>query len=369
VDNTWINTNNWVGRAVPGDVNVNNANTVNGDTATFNATLVGGIGGAGNPILPDDATVVGRSRRVLGVTFDTTNCGPYVIWSPSPVVVSDGTTIASGILYVSHTGAIRINDSVTNSQAVVIPLYVNLPSSTAGSFNLVNNSTNPGVSLTINSITHAGAGTRATTYILDGTNSSVNVVTNLSEGPGNNTGGFTKQGTCSWIIAGPGTFPAGSPININNGTLIVQDPGAFGAVTTTAVVTNATLRIDGVTLTTPTINLRNGGTILGKGVGMVNGVTMSAIAGNNATLATTNASDILTVGNNVNTMTGGAIDSLLHIAGPGTVLLSQSANYAGKWSVDAGTNQLGSQGALGTGPNLNINAGAVFDVSPLGASS
>ena len=274
MDNTWTNVHNWVGLAVPGDVNATAGNTVNADIATFNAPLLGGIGGAGNPILPDDATVInGRSRRVAGITFDTTNCGPYVIWSPSPAVITDGaSTLTTGYLYVSHTGAIRINDSVTNSQSVVIPLLVNLPSSTAGSFNLVNNSTNPGVSLTINSITHAGATTRATTFILDGTNSSVNVVTNLSEGPGNGTGGFTKQGTCSWIIAGPGTFPAGSPININNGTLIVQDPGAFGAVTTTAVVTNATLRIDGVSLTTPTINLRNGGTILGKGIGMVNGV-------------------------------------------------------------------------------------------------
>lgn len=367
VDNTWTNVNNWVGKAVPGDVNINSANTVNGDTATFNAPLLGGIGGAGNPILPDDATVVGRSRRILGVTFDTTNCGPYVIYSPSPVVVSDGTTIASGILYVCHNGAIRINDSVTNSQAVIIPLYVNLPSSTAGIFNLVNNSTNPGVSLTINSVTHAGATTRATTFILDGTNSSVNYVTNLSEGPGNGTGGFTKQGTNTWVIAGPGTFPAASPLNINAGTLAVQDPNAFG-LATTAIVTNGTLRIDGVALTTSTFSLRNGGTIRMNGINVVKGVNVNNIAGNNCTLATTSASDVMTVGDGTvaNQVTGGAIDSVVHIAGPGVVLLSQPGNYIGKWSVDSGTNQISFSGALGTGPNLNVSAGGVFDITPMG---
>src|ERR1019366_5619936 len=50
-------------------------------------------------------------------------------------------------------------------------------------------------------------------------------------------------------------------------------------------------------------------------------------------------------------------------------VLSQPGNYVGKWSVDAGTNQIAFQGALGTGPNLNINAGAVFDVTPLGATT
>src|ERR1035438_9722273 len=97
----------------------------------------------------------------------------------------------------------------------------------------------------------------------------------------------------------------------------------------------------------------------------------SAFAGNNATLATTSASDVLTIGDGsvVNQMTGGAVDSVLHITGPGTVVLSQPGNYAGKWSMDAGTNQLSMQGALGTGLNLNLNAGAVFDVTPIGAAT
>lgn len=370
VDNSWANTNNWVGRAVPGDINATANNTVNNDVATFNSPLAGGIGGAANPILPDDATVIGgRSRRIGGITFDTTNCGAYVIYSPSPAQITDGAgTLTTGYLYVSHTNAIRINDSVTNSQAVIIPLLVNLPASTAGTYNLINNSTNPGVTLTINSITHAGANTRATTFILDGTNSGNNVVTNLSEGPGNATGGFTKQGAGTWIIAGPGTFPAASPLNINLGTLVVKDPGAFGAATT-ANVTNATLRIDGVNLTTATISLRNGGTVRMNGSGTINNVAMNTASGNNATLATTSASDVMTIGNGTATVTAGAVDSVLHIAGPGTVFLNIPTTYAGKWSVDSGTNQIASQGGLGVGGNININAGGTFDTTPVGAAT
>jgi fibronectin-binding autotransporter adhesin len=367
VDNLWINTNNWVGRAAPGDINNTTGNSVNADIATFNAPLLGGIGGIGNPIVPDDATVInGRSRRIAGITFDTTNCGPYVIYSPSPAQVTDGaSTLTTGELYVSHNGAIRINDSVTNSQAVIVPMLVALPASTPGVFNLVNNSTNPGVTLTINSITHAGATTRATTFILDGTNSAENTVTNLSEGVGNATGGFTKQGPGTWVIAGPGVFPGASPLNILQGTLGVKDATAFG-VATTVNVTNGTLRIDGVNLTTANLSLRNGGIIRMNGIGTVNTVVVSPITANtNSTLATTSAADILTV----NAVTSGAIDSIVHISGPGTVLLAGSSTYGGKWSVDSGTNQVVGQGVMGTGPNLHISAGGVFDISPIGAGT
>ena len=378
VDATWQNVNNWVGKAVPGDINAITANTVNNDIATFNAPIAGGIGGVANPIITDDGSVPGgRSRRIGGITFDTTNCGAYVIWSPSSVQLTDGSTsFSTGVLYVSQTNAIRINDSVTNSQAVIVPMQVNLPASTGGSYTLVNNSTNPGVTLTINSITHAGAATRGTIFVLDGTNTENNIVTNLSEGPSTaaagNAGGITKQGPGTWVIAGPGTFVANSVIAINQGTLIVKDPGAFGlASAANTSVTNATLRIDGVTLNQSAMSLRNNGIIRGNGAGsMINGVNVSAIAGNtNSTLATTSASDIFTIGNTGNALTGGAADTILHVSGPGTIVLAQSANFIGKWSIDSGTNQITVQGALGTGPNLNINAGAIFDVTPLGAGT
>jgi autotransporter-associated beta strand protein len=367
----WQISANWAGGAAPGDISNNVANTVNGDIATFNTPLSGGIGGAANPIVPDDATTPGRSRRVAGITFDTINCGPYVIFSPSTPVVQDGTSVGTGILYVCHTNFIQITGQVTNSQVVLIPLQVDLPASTPGVFTFLNNSTNPGVTLTINSATHHGATTRGTTYVLDGTNTADNVVTNLSEGPSaggaGNAGGILKQGPGNWIVAGPGTFVGNSQININQGTLKVRDPGAFGVAN--GVTNNAVLEIDGVDLTSQNITLRTNGTLRANGTITVNGITVATIAANNSTLATTSPSDVMTIGNTLNKFTGGAKDSVLHITGPGTVLFSQTANYAGGISVDTGTNQVSIQGALGLAVNLNINAGAVFDSTPVGVSS
>src|SRR5262249_5171381 len=147
-------------------------------------------------------------------------------------------------------------------------------------------------------------------------------VTNLSEGQSNggagNAGGITKQGTGTWVIAGPGTFPLNSQININQGTLKVQDPGAFGLPNN--ITNSAVLEIDGVTLTTQNITLRTNGTIRANGSITINGINVSgAIVANNSTLSTTSPSDVMTIGNTINKFTGGAKDTVLHITGPGTV--------------------------------------------------
>src|SRR5262249_23330007 len=159
-------------------------------------------------------------------------------------------------------------------------------------------STNSGVTLTINSATHHGATTRGTTFVLDGTNSADNAVTNLSEGPSaggaGNAGGITKQGLGTWIVAGAGTFIGNSQININQGTLKVRDPNAFGVAN--GVTNNAVLEIDGVTLANQNVTLRTNGTLRANGSITVNGITViGAIVANSATLATTSASDVMTI--------------------------------------------------------------------------
>ena len=376
VSQSWTNVLNWQGKAVPGSINIT-GNTTSSDVVTLNQPIPGsGIGGAALPIQPDDATTYTgasqRTREINGITYDTVNCGAYYIQSPSPVSFVTN-AVQTGVLWVSHNGAIRINPPVTNSETILVPLYTILPSSTAGFFNLINNSTNPNVALYISSITHGGATTRGTTFVLDGTNAAVNVVTNVSQGAsaaGAGAGGLTKQGLNTWEIAGPGVFLAGSAVNVNNGTLIVQDPAAFGSnvSTTPAVNSNAVLQINGVTLNQSVINM-NGGTLRLNGTATVNGVHMSTTLGAVATLATTGAGDVMTVGNAANQPSGGAANTVLHVAGPGTVLLSQSATYVGKWSVDAGTLQLGNTLALGTGPNVNIGAGATLDATPITVSS
>ena len=372
----WSNSLNWVGQAVPGDFNVSysgaTANGANNDIATFNTPLAGGIGGAANPIITADATVTNaRGSRIGGITFDTANCGAYVIWSPSSAQISDGTsTFTTGYLYVGHTNAIQITPTVVNSQAVIVPLLVSLPSSTPGIYNLINNSTTPGVTLTINSITHAGATTRATTFVLDGSNTGNNTVTNLSEGTGNGTGGITKQGAGTWIIQGPCTFPAASPLNINGGLLAIEDPASFGLATSATITSNATLRVDNITPNTQSFAVNRGGTLLVNGSATINGLSMANnIAANNGTIATTSATNLVQIGNTLNKFTGGTIDSVLHISGPGTIEFVQTATFAGNISVDSGTNQINQQLALGNGPNLNVGPGGTFDTTPVGVGA
>jgi fibronectin-binding autotransporter adhesin len=107
----------------------------------------------------------------------------------------------------------------------------------------------------------------------------------------------------------------------------------------------------------------NGGTLRVNGSTTVNGIKMTTTLGASAKLATTSASDVMTVGNALNEPSGGAANTVLHVTGPGTVLLSQQANYIGEWSLDSGITQLGTSAGLGTGPNLNISAGAIFDLT------
>ncbi|MGC3959516.1 MAG: hypothetical protein QM813_16695 [Verrucomicrobiota bacterium] len=220
VSTQWTNINNWVAKAVPGGLNIT-ANNVNNDVITINSPLVGGIGGESNPILTDDATTIGtafpRSRNIGGITFDTPNVGAYVIKPGNPVVnITDTNFVMTGVLFVSHNGSIQMTAGVTNSQKILGPVNVRLPASTAGIYNLINNSTNA-ATLYIESMTNNSANTRGTEFRLDGSNTGTNTVGALSAGT-TTTGanGLTKQGAGTWILSGPNDFRAGTVISIRD---------------------------------------------------------------------------------------------------------------------------------------------------------
>src|ERR1035437_130229 len=374
VDNTWANTNNWVGKAVPGALN----SSTTADIATFtNALPFSGIGGAGNPIT-NDAT-----RSIRSFLFDTANCGAYVFGNS----LNDNYTDLNS----PNTAGFSSGGNITMSATVINPVIFNqairirAASSSNIRYDLTNNAASANATLFFAAITNTTASTRPLFLYLNGSNTGTNTIARIDDsaatpGTPGSSGAIQiwKEGTGLWLLTGPNDLPQKTSasvlagIFVEGGTLEVQDPGSLGTITVgNFYVTNATLQIDNVTLNNAGITLRQGGTIRMNGSGTVKGVTMNNFVGNSATLATTSASDVLTVGDGTvaNQMTGGAADSVLHVAGPGTVLLSQPGNYAGKWSVDAGTNQLGVAGGLGTGANLNINAGAVFDVTPLGATT
>ncbi len=369
VDATWTNINNWVAKAVPGGINMT-GNTVNNDVATINSPIPGSnIGGAANPILTDDATLVNvRSRQIGGITFDTTNCGAYVISNTSPAALATAGTPETGILNVSHNGSLQMTAAVTNSQRVMVPLFTRLPSSTAGIYNFINNSTNA-ATLYINSVTNDSANTRGTDFTLGGSNTGTNTIGALSAGA-TTTGanGLTKQGDGTWILTGANDFRAQTVVRVLAGTLIVNDPGAF-SLATTATITNGILQINGVTLNQISLTLNKGGTIRMNGSSSLNGVAVGAQTGTSATLRTVNATDVFTVGTGLAlgaVVSGGAADTVLNTTGPGTLIFTQPNTYAGRWSFAAATNQISHPSALGTGANANIAAGAILDLTQLG---
>src|ERR1051326_258472 len=372
VDATWTNINNWVGKAVPGGLNMT-GNTVNNDVATFNTPVPNSnVGSAANPILTDDATINGdRSRQIGGITFDTANCGAYVISNTSPAALATTGTPETGILNVSHNGSIQMTAAVTNSQRIMVPVFVRLPSSTAGIYNFVNNSTNA-ATLYINAATNDSANTRGTVFTLDGSNSGTNTIGALSAGATTSgANGFTKQGSGTWVLAGPNDFRAQTVVQVLAGTLIVNDPAAFNAVTNLTVTNNGVLQINGISLNQIYLNLRRGGNIRMNGSGTVNGIAVGGQTATAATLSTTSSTDVFTVGTGLALgaeVSGGAADTVLNTAGPGTLVFGQANSYAGRWSFNAATNQISNPSALGTGANANIAPGAVLDLTPLGPS-
>lgn len=373
VSSAWNNTNNWNARAVPGAVNIT-ANNVNNDVATFNSPLVGGIGGEGNPIITDDATLFNpnfpKPRQFGGITFDTANVGAYVIRAGNPVLnLTDTNFVASGYFIVSHNGSIQMTASVTNSQKILGPVLVRLPASTAGIYNLINNSTNA-ATLYVESLTNNSANTRGTDFRLGGSNTGTNTVGTLSAGT-TTTGanGLTKLGSGTWILPGANDFRAGTVISIQDGLLIVKDSAAFSLANTATVTNTGILQIEGVTLNQTVLNLNKGGTIRMNGTASVNGVAVGNHTAAAVTVTTTSASDVFTVGTGLvlnSVVSGGAADSVLNTAGPGTIQLATPNTYVGNWSFNAATNQFINY-PLANSRNVHLSAGAVLDTSVLGS--
>ena len=360
VDNTWTNINNWVGRAVPGALNSAGANA---DTATFNTAIpLSGIGGAGSPITND------LTRGIRFLLFDTASCGAYVFGNAA---------VVDNWLEIMNSGNISMNATVANPINFNAPLRFRIPGSTNGRYDLTNNAASSTATLYIGTITNTSASTRPLSMFLGGSNTGTNTVARFDDqAAGSGAILLDKVGAGTWIFSGPNDLPqktsAGNiaHVFVNQGLLIVKAAGSLGTITVgNLVVTNSTLQINGVTLNNGGITVRNGGTVQMNGSGTVNGISVANQASTSVTLATTSGGDVMTIGIAANQPTGGAADTVMHVAGPGTVNLSQSANYVGKWSVDAGTLQLNNLAGLGTGSSLNIAAGGTFDVSPITAGS
>jgi autotransporter-associated beta strand protein len=360
-DNYWATTNNWIGQAAPGALN----SPGNADTATFNAPIpLSGIGGAGQPITND------LQRGIRNLLFDTANCGAYVF----------GTSLLDNSLEITHLGNLTINPAVTNPIAFGQGVRFRVPNSTDGRYDITNNAASAAAALFINCLSNSTANTRPLRMFLGGSNTGTNTIARIDDANGGALGAagailIDKVGAGTWILSGPNDLPQKTSngsvarVQVIEGTLIVKDAAALGAITAgNLLVTNTgTLQINGVTPQNLGFSLRNGGTIRMNGTGGINGLVVGNQAALTGTLRTISASDVFTVATpGVSVISGGAADSLLNFNGPGTVLLGAANTYIGRWSFNSGTNQISNPSALGTGANVNIAAGATIDLTPLG---
>ncbi|MES2920672.1 MAG: autotransporter-associated beta strand repeat-containing protein [Verrucomicrobiota bacterium] len=357
VDASWATITNWVGGAAPGSIT-----TTSNDVATFNSALFGGnVGGAANPV------VVDPNRRIGSILFTTASVGPYVIGAT-------GGNLLQLSAQNAGTNSVSIAADVTTSQTLAGPLDMTQPSSQNNNYAFINNSTTTGANLIISGNIDATNTTRTWGFILDGTNTGNNIISgninnDVTTASGPNA--LIKNGIGTWILSGANFFD-GAPATtagfvVNAGTLVLQNNLALGNTTNAKMFVNGgVLELNSssangsITLDNAlTLTVANGATVRSAGTNTTNSrIAFATGAGVSSTLSTVGAADVFTVGNAANDFSGGAADTVVHIAGPGTVLLSQASNYAGTVSLDAGTLNLGSATALGTQGNVNVAGGA-----------
>ena len=353
-DANWNVVTNWstTSGSSPGIVYTANATNTT-DVATFNSNPANG-NGTTNPIAIETNRMIGR------IVFDTANAGSFTI---GPVSGTTVFTFGNNLTILSVTG------SVTNPQTINYPVALHLPSSTNGSGTITNDAASPNATLILaGGIVNSPNSTRGTAWTLGGSNTGENTISGRITGT--NTGGIsssiTKTGVGTWVLSGSNTVTAAGGFTINGGVLAAANDYALGDSATanntnTTINNGGTLEIrNGINLNNgDKFNLNNGGTIRVTGTATTNGrINVSGSAAATATLATVGAGDLFTVGNEANDLSGGAVSSVVRVAGPGTVLLPYDSNYVGGWSVDAGTLKLGSATSLGAANSTFLSFGA-----------
>lgn len=351
-DANWNNSSNW-SAAFPNAVT---------ETATFSNAITT-YGGSANPV--SLATVI----SLQNIAFSG-SAGSYVIGAAA------GTNALSFRNSAAGGNSISVAAAVTNPQVIAAPVTFTAPSSTNGAFTFVNNSTTSTATLSFTgAITANTSSSRPGRILLDGSNAGDNIISSNINSPsfGQDVSLIVKNGTGTWILSGSNTFSgtsitsatATSGIVVNSGVLSVRNNNALG---TSATAGQLQVRVNGGTLDLASaitldngvnLNLNNGGTLRSTGSNAVNSkVTLTTAAAATASLTTVGSADVLTIGNATNDLTGGATDTVLNVGGPGTIALAQSSNYAGTWSINNGTLQLGNNSALGAAATTGVTFGA-----------
>jgi len=190
-----------------------------------------------------------------------------------------------------------------------------------------------------------------------------------------NVKNVVKVGTDQMTLVMPAT--PGSSLNtysgtttIYDGTLTVRDASSLstsdaGPGPAIFVTNTGTLELANITFGKK-LELLSSGSLRGTGTATANGV-ITVAAGATAQLQTGSTStDVLTIGDGTNDLTGGDASTTLTVSGAGRVVLHNASDYAGHWIVSNSRLQLSANNALGTTGAVTVSgATAVLD---LGAS-
>jgi fibronectin-binding autotransporter adhesin len=160
--------------------------------------------------------------------------------------------------------------------------------------------------------------------------------------------GVVTLATAASSVTSGTIFDVGSSITLNVAAVTALGSGSG------TIQNGGTLNIDNVTVANA-ISLNSGGILQGTGTSAEHAVvTLSNTASGTYTLQTSaNPSDVFTLGNASNQLTGGVSGSTINVNGAGTVVLgtaSTANNYAGIWNLDSGALSISADSNLGAAP-------------------
>lgn len=312
---------------------------IGADTGTV-LTITGAIGdgGANNAL-----TKVGAGR------LDLNQANTY----------GGDTTVSTGVLGVLNSGALGLSSMGTVvSAGATLDLQTSVTSGEGLTLNGDGVATGGALQNTIGNNTWSGNVTLASNASIG---SALNTELTISGSIGDNSNNFslTKLGTGRLALSNANTF--GGAVNVNAGTVVVQNPAALGTgAGSTIVADNAMLEIQ-------TNVVGENLTITGQGVGS-QGALFNASGNNtwsgNITLATgasIGAADTLslTISGIIGESTTAAT---LNKTGLGKVILQNSNTYTGTTTVSQGILNIQNALALGLGSTTTVQSAAALEV-------
>jgi fibronectin-binding autotransporter adhesin len=349
-----------------------------------------------------DSTAVDNDLTIGAVMTSSasfTKAGNGTLYLTGVNTLANTVTLAAGTLQLGNISALGTStlfitggslqaDGSAQTLTNAVWLWGNANFTGSSALTLTNNVTLTGASRTIsfNNSGAAGSEITLTNVILSETGAVARLLTISGTGRGiisaiSDTAGVTavsnitiNGGAAGLTLTLSGANQFGGTTSLINGTVYIADPLAFGtgASTITTGTNGNANAVNTAILTVGSINFT-------RNIGVNSNTTTptaSSFTFGGATAVTSTFSGLISFSNSINlaAVTGGTavfsnnltaanLTQGITKTGGGTVLLLGSNVYSGTTSVFAGTLRVGSNNALGTTAQIQVNTGAVLDLN------